>query len=337
MPWRGVSRGAACTTANVLDTHSRVAVIRGPDLRSTRSPGVFRKVPLVQDTADVRPRNSHLPVQREGPAGLQEVQSGVLVQRSFRCGCQRDRVPGRGDRFRSDLRPGRANRSPSQGFPASGQGRTCPLRGSELGPEAVGGLGPALWTSAEGRRRHVKDAARPRDAPAAPPPGLSAQTVTRFPSYNRLWQSAQDAELTVFAAVRAQLGGVRHTRSVARPSPPPAVPSGTSSQTDAPPHSALRPGPRAPPSRGRLTSPRTTSSVCRERRSPLPFERGRVFECVNVPHSVYSSVAGPWGCSPLASVDDAAVNIGAQMLLSVTSWADPDVRPWIPPFPFLFA
>lgn len=108
------------------------------------------------------------------------------------------------------------------------------------GPEAVGGLGPALWTSAEGRRRHVKDAARPRDAPAAPPPGLSAQTVTRFPSYDRLWQSAQDAELTVFAAVRAQLGGVRHTRSVARPSPPPAVPSGTSSQTDAPPHSALR-------------------------------------------------------------------------------------------------
>lgn len=136
LPWRGVSRGAACTTANVLDTHSRVAVIRGPDLRSTRSPGVFRKVPLVQDTADVRPRNSHLPVQREGPAGLQEVQSGVLVQRSFRCGRQRDRVPGRGDRFRSDLRPGRANRSPSQGFPASGQGRTCPSRGSELGAGA---------------------------------------------------------------------------------------------------------------------------------------------------------------------------------------------------------
>lgn len=247
--------GAACTTANVLDTHSRVAVIRGPDLRSTRSPGVFRKVPLVQDTADVRPRNSHLPVQREGPAGLQEVQSGVLVQRSFRCGRRRYRVPGRGDRFRSDLRPGRANRSPSQGFPASGQGRTCPPRGSELGPEAVGGLGPALWTSVEGRRRHVKDAARPRDAPAAPPPGLSAQTVTRFPSYNRLWQSAQDAELTVFAAVRAQLGGVRHTCSVARPSPPPAVPSGTSSQTDALPHSALRPGPRGPPSCVRLCAP----------------------------------------------------------------------------------
>lgn len=136
LPWRGVSRGAACTTAIVLDTHSRVAVIRGPDLRSTRSPGVFRKVPLVQDTADVRPRNSHLPVQREGPAGLQEVQSGVLVQRSFRCGRRSDRVLGRGDRFRSDLRPGRANRSPSQGFPASGQGRTCPPRGSELGAGA---------------------------------------------------------------------------------------------------------------------------------------------------------------------------------------------------------